>query len=123
MTPMVIDELALLPVDRTSLQYRWPYETKRENKNIFVSPSVDLKALELENIEHHVFHQMEISKAAEELQKSNSSELFKGSTYPRFDLAIVSSLQEFDDVVRPIIHKPLSLVRARGLRSISMFHG
>ena len=58
------------------------------------------------------FHQIEISEAVA-LINSNDLVDVHGSLFPRFDLAIVSTLQEADVVIRPTTQNT-SLVRARG---------
>jgi len=132
LTPMVIDEISLLPLNAQSLLFTWPIEKeKRNNVNIYVSPSVDLKAL-VAQFPERTFHQLSIDKAFELISSgtpqylshqfaliysflSEEEPLIKlGSSLPRFDLAVVSSTEEADRVIRPKVDSPFSLVRARG---------
>ena len=55
-TQLVVDEGAILPFSKESLAFTWPTDkSKRTNANIFVSPTVNLKNLEITG---HVTHQM-----------------------------------------------------------------
>jgi len=47
LTPFVIDELSLLRFSPENLDFMWPTEKqKRNNKNIYVAPSINLKKLQ-----------------------------------------------------------------------------
>ena len=112
-------------------------EPPRANVNVFVAPGVsdeDLKRLQAASQSTRSpqrFHRIDPAvvlkamQAAGETDRSNSEprvnpdaarrpEFFDGSPYPRFDLAVASSLAEVDQIVRPVPGQEFSMLRARG---------
>ena len=118
LTDMVVDEIALVPATSKYLNFGWPSESvPRTNPNIYVAPGVSDAALEKISIPgDRRVHRIPIEAAREAIIKDAREQIFfpQGSPYPRFDLAIVSSLAEADQVIRPRAEEELSLVRARG---------
>ena len=108
LSDMVVDELALLPYSPQHLQFAWP-SLPWVNHHVFISETVS------ENIVHEISatrqtHIMSIPKAWSTL--SQSAEPLANARLPRFDLAVVSSLEEVDAVTRPV--QGASLVRPGG---------
>eukprot|EP01124_Arcella_intermedia_P032639 TRINITY_DN7642_c0_g1_i1.p1 TRINITY_DN7642_c0_g1~~TRINITY_DN7642_c0_g1_i1.p1 ORF type:complete len:514 (+),score=117.29 TRINITY_DN7642_c0_g1_i1:52-1542(+) len=115
LTPMVIDEISILPCIEKNLSFRWPSELKeRKNNFIYLSPLIHISNLFKffpKVIETCKVFQLSVPLAFE---KVKSNELLKmGSTYPHFDLAIVSTLEEADQLIRPT-NENTSIVRPRG---------
>jgi len=133
LTAMVVDEISLMKFNGAeSLNFSWPNDTpeNRKNLNIYVTPSVSLpdKNEDDRNQAHEplkfqpIFHQLPLKEATrmifsdrfkfQDLQVNLS---LKGSPFPRFDLAIISSLSELDQILRPELENHnKGLVRTRG---------
>jgi hypothetical protein len=127
-TQLVVDELAIMEYSPHNLDFTWPKEGIRRNPNVLLSPSLSHKQVEKvksgegnfrkvevtssESTVERTFIQMEVTTACERLQKD--SQLVASSPYPRFDVAIVSSMKEVDSVIRPLHPDPFSPLRARG---------
>jgi hypothetical protein len=108
-----VDELSLLPFSFDNLQFSWPSDIKRINANIYVSPSVNLQEV-LKNYNGDArFHQITWEKAIEAINSGNK-EYFVGSPVPRFDLAIIGEMDEFDRIIRPHPSNANAIVRAKG---------
>ncbi|MCF6149789.1 MAG: alcohol dehydrogenase catalytic domain-containing protein [Candidatus Kuenenia sp.] len=115
LSDMVVDEIALLPYKDTHLKFTWLTEKeKRKNSNIYVSPAVsdDFIIHAREVHPNAAFHRLSIDKAKEMI--INDSDFFENSPVPRFDLAIVTNLDEADSVIRPVPSEEFSLIRPRG---------
>jgi threonine dehydrogenase-like Zn-dependent dehydrogenase len=123
-TQMVVEEISLLPFIPEAIMFGWPTDFHpRRNINIFVADSVNEHVIE--SAKNHVanmkmfngsavhFHRLSVEQAIELLDKPEFF-LTKGGDFPRFDLAIISKIEEIDQVIRPTIKKEISLVRARG---------
>ena len=107
LSDMVVDELALLPYSPRALNYSWPIEQKpRANPNVLVMPGIDRDDLPAGKN----YHQMTVEQAA----KAMGNMALPGSPVPRFDLAIVSNLEEADKVIRPAKNWSHGLIRPRG---------
>lgn len=118
LTDMVVDEIALLPFTHEHLAYSWPIEeTPRQNLNILVSPTVSEADLEQAQVHHPKakFHRMSALEAKRQIQEDpEGTNFLKDAMFPRFDLAIVSSLEEIDQTLRPVPGEEFSPVRPRG---------
>ena len=131
LTDMVVDEIALIPFTPKNLSYGWPLERSgRRNKNVYVAPGVPEEILatarrsdskDSDESGEHVFHRLPVDRARENIlgQKpgpdvNTGSAYPEGSPFPRFDLAIASSLAEVDQIMRPVPGEEVSLVRPRG---------
>ncbi len=106
MTELVVDEISILPFSEENLRFKWENES-RNNKFIYVSPS-------LENSIH-------LNQSFECFTSSNFSEIHSylnsktfTNSIPRFDIAIVSNLEELDFVLRPNPNSEESILRPRG---------
>lgn len=111
-TPLVVDELTVQPFSSSRLFFRWPTD-QRKVRNVFVTPSVNLTALQNQITDSSIrWHQMNITTAFDKLQ--SASEIVSDSEFPRFDVAVVSSLAELDAVIRPFPNLLTGLVRAKG---------
>jgi len=123
-TQMVVEEISLLPFNPDALTFGWPTDFHpRRNVNIFVAESVNERTIEYAknfvadarpfNGAPVHFHRMSVDVAVDLLDKP---EFFShnGGDFPRFDLAIISTIEEIDLVIRPTAQKEISLVRARG---------
>ncbi|KAJ3073938.1 hypothetical protein HK102_005910 [Quaeritorhiza haematococci] len=90
------------------------------NPNIYVSPGVPPSIIEaIRSTNHtihlgHTPHHHLITDTWLNQQGGSEQLLSTGSPFPRFDLAVVSSAQEIDDVLRPNEGNDRGLVRARG---------
>lgn len=109
-----MDELALLPFEAANFRFKWSNEVQRDNLNIYVSPSINISSIQSFLLPSQKIHQLEAEKAFELTSSDKDSKLIEGSLYPSFDLAIISSLNEVDSIIRPkrSINRPL--IRARG---------
>ena len=115
LTDMVVDEIALLPFNKKNLHYSWPLEKQtRINQNILISPSVSKELMNQAKLflPKASFHSMSLLDAAQQVRTAPS--FLDASPFPRFDLAIVSNLEEIDQTLRPFQGEEFSSVRARG---------
>ncbi len=123
-TQMVVEEISLLPFSPEAITFGWPTDFHpRRNVNIFVAESVGDHVVDsIKNyVEHNrpfngatvQFHRMSVDVAVGALDKPEFF-LQNGGDYPRFDLAIISTIEEIDRIIRPTTQKEISLVRARG---------
>lgn len=106
MTDLVVDEISILPYSEENLNFHWdkkPYQ----NNHIYVSQSLKEKIPTI--FGKNVYH----PESPEEIREIFNSNKFK-DRLPRFDLAIVSTLEEIDFVVRPYLDSEESLLRPRG---------
>jgi len=116
LTDLVVDELALIPWNPSSLDYTWPAEGPRNNLNVFVSPGVDESVLVAAKKQDQsagktrVYHRLNAVDAATKIRSGWAPE---GSIVPRFDIAIASSLSEMDAIIRPIEGVEFSILRPR----------
>jgi threonine dehydrogenase-like Zn-dependent dehydrogenase len=103
LTAFVVDELALLAFNDTNLEFTWPGEN-RTNKTAFLSPGV-----ELTSVPGKTCFQASAGQAGQFLD----SDEFDG-TLRRFDIAVASSLDEIDQIIRPGTKDEDSILRPRG---------
>lgn len=112
LTDLVVDELAVLPFKLESLEYTWPSEGPRKNRNVYIAPGVPAHIEEqIRKASDAVLHRMSAEDAA---QKIRSGLWPEGSIVPRFDLAVASSLAEVDSIIRPLAGIEFSILRPRG---------
>lgn len=115
LTEMVIDELALLPYETTRLAFTPPGEAApRANTNIYVAPSVPEDLVAEASAAHPAgrFHRLPPDIALRRL--ADEPGMVTGSPLPRFDLALVSRMEEVDAVIRPLPERRESLLRPVG---------
>jgi threonine dehydrogenase-like Zn-dependent dehydrogenase len=103
LTPLVVDELSILPFNEETIHFRWKNEN-RDNPEIFVA-----KGVKQDIVTDTRVHRMDYTAAVKLLQ----GPLFQ-NRLPRFDLAIASSPEEIDSIIRPVKESEISLVRPRG---------
>jgi len=118
---MVVDELALLPLNATSLAWRWadgdgPTRADGTQRHLYVSPTLpegDLSRLPGEGCH---FYRLPAVDALRRLEAARAGEqdFPPGAGLPRFDGALVTSLAEAGQVMRPAVAQPWGLVRPRG---------
>ncbi|RJP79654.1 MAG: threonine dehydrogenase [Desulfobacteraceae bacterium] len=103
LTPLVVDELSLLPFDEKTIHFKWENED-RDNQEIYVAGNVHPDLLPGRNVHR--------------LDGSDAVKMIRGPAFqnrlPRFDLAVASSVQEIDSIIRPVEAGGISLVRPRG---------
>lgn len=104
MTELVVDELSLVPYSEANLNFHWEIDSWN-NEKIWVSPNLASK-LNLGNKKTY-------STKIEDLKTLWESKDFK-DRLPRFDLAIVESIEEIDIALRPFSDSEESMVRPRG---------
>ena len=113
LTDLVVHEIALLPARAGSLGFGWPREPEnRRNSNVFVGQEVPenlVQELALADPQRR-FHRVGVTGG---LALVDSGDL-PGSPLPRFDLALASSPEEVDEILRPDRGREISLVRPRG---------
>jgi len=105
LTAFVVDELSLLPFSQTNLEFKWPGDT-RNNREIFVAQMVP--SPKIENPDLNVID-TSIQQAEQMLTKAPFLD-----GLPRFDIAVASSIEEIDGIIRPSKDHENSLVRPRG---------
>ncbi len=103
LTELVVDELTILPMNEKNLEFHWN-DAHYKNEKIYISPKLNYI---LKDNAH--FFQTSISEAEQVLQSDEFA-----NRLPRFDLAIVQSLEEIDACIRPNSENENSLVRPRG---------
>lgn len=103
LTELVVDELSILPLKEEYLNFVWENEN-RKNLHIYTSP-------ELTNIDvgEKINYQLNIEDALKKLKTKEFS-----NSLPRFDIGIVTKLEELDKVIRPTSQNEESLIRPRG---------
>jgi threonine dehydrogenase-like Zn-dependent dehydrogenase len=106
MTEMVVDEISILPFTKNNLDFHWEKEP-RINKYIYLSPSLKNK-IKLDS-KYQIFSGSQIL----EIENYLKNETIHGGI-PRFDIAIVSSTEEIDFVLRPSPMSEESILRPRG---------
>lgn len=104
MTELVVDELSILPFTPENLNFHWETDSWK-NELVYVSTSLKGK-LDLHG-------KKEYSPNASELNSLLNAKEFEGRL-PRFDLAIASSVEEIDFILRPFAGSEESLLRPRG---------
>ncbi|KAI9327294.1 hypothetical protein BDR26DRAFT_1012815 [Obelidium mucronatum] len=122
MTEMVVAELALVPCTpdelASRLEFSWMKETiKRDNKNVYCSPSVPQSMqTTIKNTGRIVHSGVSIEELNDSFENGALGEMLvaSGSPFPRFDLAVVTSLDEIDGLIQPSPSHDRSLVRPRG---------
>jgi hypothetical protein len=114
-TQFVVDELAVLPFSKEALSFKWPSDDVRNNNCIYVSPSVDIYKIreEIGNLSAELYQMT--PEEAQKLIDTKDLSIFNESSLPRFDLAIIGHMDEFDAIVRPGALNKNSLVRAKGI--------
>jgi threonine dehydrogenase-like Zn-dependent dehydrogenase len=110
LTELVVDELSILPYTEINLNFHWKSEN-RVNHIVYVSPNLTNLNLPKDFI---TFTSNNYSDCSNYLK----ADIFK-NRIPRFDLAIVKSLEEIDFVIRPSQNSEESLVRPRGAILVS----
>jgi threonine dehydrogenase-like Zn-dependent dehydrogenase len=121
-TQLVVEEISILPFSIENLEFSWQTDRKRRrNVNIYVSPSVHSTIVQMakkltskESQYSRTFYQITIDEAVEKLQNSSHELVEKGSPFPKFDLAIISQIEEIDSIIRPLPNQHFSLIRPRG---------
>jgi len=129
MTDLVVEEIALAPAlkpgeDDTALaarlEYSWPAEREagrqRRNSNIYIAPDVSdelFERLQRAAGPERRLHRLDPEEARAKIQAGERN-FPEGSPFPRFDLAIASSLAGADRIIRPVPGEEFSLLRARG---------
>ncbi len=103
LTPFVVDELSLLPYNHDNIEFTWANE-KRKNRNIYKAPCVK----DIKKADKNLY--TGDSKTANDILHSYDFENF----LPRFDIAVASTLNEIDKIIRPNPDNENSLVRPRG---------
>lgn len=106
MTELVVDEISILPYSTQNLNFHWENDSYK-NKELYVSPSLKNMISSLEG------YNLYSPNHLDEIRKILESTNFK-DRLPRFDLAIVSSIEEIDFVLRPFADSEESLLRPRG---------
>ena len=101
LTELVVDELSILPYSPGNMEFSWP-EEKRKNRLVYAAPGVDTAGLP----EGYEVVQCSVSEAEAFLAGRDG--------LPRFDIAIASSLEEIDAIIRPNPEHENSLLRPRG---------
>lgn len=116
LTELVVDELSILPFTKENLFFHWENES-RDNKEIYISPSInegenykELENLITDELGSDVrIHTSNPKEAIAHLQSKAFADKL-----PRFDLAIVSTVSEIEQAIRPVQNQEESLVRPRG---------
>ena len=125
LTDMVVDEISLLPFRESSFDFTWASEKeKRKNLNIYVDEGVpDKKFIEIQkSFPDRNFYRLSFDDAKNKIlsgikepKENSSADYFPpGSPFPRFDLAVVTSLEAADRIIRPEPGKEYSILRPRG---------
>jgi len=94
---MVVEEICLLPFSVGNIRYKWSIETEpRLIKNIMTTPSVSSATFQYicGFFPHARVHIMDPLEALQQMKVDSG--LLEGSRYPRFDVAVVTSLEEVD---------------------------
>lgn len=116
LTELVVDELSILPFTHENLEFCWEGET-RVNKEILVTPSLandeNFEEL-LDYIRETLGFGIRIHTADPATAQKILGSMEFQDRIPRFDLAIVSNLEEVDAMIRPNAGREESLVRPRG---------
>jgi len=103
LTAFVVDELSVLPYSDQNAEFTWEND-KRKNQTIYIAPGV-------KNIK--VKEKTGYRETVQEAENVLDSADFQGRL-PRFDLAVASSLEEIDSIIRPNPDNESALVRPRG---------
>ncbi|KAJ3062284.1 hypothetical protein HDU99_005271, partial [Rhizoclosmatium hyalinum] len=121
LTEMVVAELALVPLDSlglsNGLEFSWTTGKNKNNKNVFCSSTVPVsvtRAVEATGRFVHTQLSVDAADAAFQTGALEQKLLATGSPFPRFDLAIVTSLSEIDALIQPSPKHDRSLIRPRG---------
>jgi len=104
MTDLVVDELSILPYSEENLNFHWEIDNWK-NETIWVSPTLQNKLFSVNNKKFYF-------TKLEQVKNLWSKEFI--DKLPRFDLAIVTNLEEIDLVIRPFVDSQESLVRPKG---------
>jgi len=103
LTPFVVDELSILPFSSENTDFMW-WGEKRENSKVYVANGVG--KIEIPGRDVSRIHAREAFKRLESSEFNNR--------LPRFDLAVASSVEEIDKIIRPANSLNISLLRPRG---------
>lgn len=106
MTELVVDEISILPFSENNLGFQWDNKP-HFNSEIYVSQKLKDKLPVIPG------RRLYYPQSSGEVKEILNSPGFK-NRLPRFDLAIVSSLEEIDYVLRPFQDSEESLLRPRG---------
>ncbi|CAG8461103.1 13492_t:CDS:2 [Cetraspora pellucida] len=122
MSDFVVDEFSLLRFEPKNLEFSWPGEVvdKRGNPNVFVSPSVDESIVKMIKGTGRNVIVLEVARAVEYvkqwIEQSSSGKVedenLTKSPVPRFDLAVVSKIEDIDFIIRPVDNEEFSILRA-----------
>ena len=111
----VVDELSLLPYADEHLHFCWPHESQtRQTRHVHLSPRLAPSFCEhmRQQFPQLQFHQCASRELAEQLAQGWHP---PGADLPRLDAAILESLAEMDEIVRPLAGREFSIVRPRGV--------
>jgi threonine dehydrogenase-like Zn-dependent dehydrogenase len=104
MTELVVDEISILPFTKNNLHFHWSIDSWK-NEKVYVSPSLKGK-LDLGGLQEYSPDPSEILSLWKTPEFQNR--------LPRFDIAIASSEEEIDFILRPFADSEESLLRPRG---------
>lgn len=104
LTELVVDELSILPYSDENLGFCWENERLVKSEWVYISPTVEGEKIRGEF--------KSFKGPFEEALALAKSEQFK-ERLPRFDSALVSSLEEIDRAIRPCLGSEESLVSPR----------
>lgn len=114
LTALVVDELSLAVYKGSNLNMHWHAEIPaRKIKNVFLSSGLSANTRQQISSQHPTIHFHHLS-TDEAFRKLNQSWHPQGSTFPAFDAAVVSSIKEADQIIRPDSSREYSIVRPRG---------
>jgi len=103
LTPFVVDELSILPFDMENIDFFWP-GVKRENSKIYATEGTGGIEIPGKDV-----IKGSIRKAYSRLESSEFE-----NRLPHFDVAVASSAEEIDGIIRPVASQEISLVKPRG---------
>lgn len=103
LTAFVVDELSLLMFNHKNIDFAWSHEN-RTNETVYLSPNVEPLSIQGKRC-----FQESAMQASQILESSE----FDG-TLRRFDVAVASSPEEIDQIIRPRSKDQDSILRPRG---------
>lgn len=103
LTAFVVDELSLLPFNEANLEFKWAPEN-RPNETLYLSPNTELP----QNFKKNTYRMSPF-----DAQAILDSQEFD-QRLPRFDIAVASTLEDIDSIIRPSKNNENALVRPRG---------
>lgn len=105
LTAFVVDELSLLSMSETGMDFKWPGED-RTNREVYFAPENASLRVGLSGMDVYT---APIGEAEQILKREPFLERL-----PRFDLAVAGSLGEIDGIIRPSREHENALVRPQG---------